>query len=307
MAALAPNDVALAATTTVGEPLPAAVAKKSRRKLGFGFWAPAIWLAVIIFLSMLAPYLHGVPGIRLQKNDKISSLVTKLPSAQHWLGTDQNGRDMFSRVVWGGRVALAVGVVAVVVAMLVGGTFGLIAGYYRGKIETVLNTIVNTLLAFPALILVLAITAFLGHDLWNIVAAIAIVAIPAFARIAYANTLAVSQREYIMAARSLGAKNGRILFREILPNVILPLSAFALVVTAVAIVAEAGLAFLGLSIARPKPSWGSMINDGRKAMTDRGIWHVSFIPIIVMFLTVLSINLIGDRLRTLIDPREAKV
>lgn len=305
MAALAPNEVSVRVSSAPTTSLPAT--KKSRRKLGFGFWAPATWLTAVVVLSMSAPFLKHVPGIRLKSTSQGVGKVALMPSAKFWLGTDQNGRDTFSRLVWGGRVALAVGVVSVLAAMLIGGTFGLVAGFYRGKIETVLNTIVNTLLAFPALVLVLAITAFLGHDLWNIVSAIAIVAIPAFARIAYANTLAVSQREYIMAARSLGAKNGRILFREILPNVILPLSAFALVVTAVAIVAEAGLAFLGLSITRPKPSWGGMINDGRKLMTDKGIWHVAFIPIGVMFLTVLCINLIGDRLQSIIDGRESKV
>ena len=281
--------------------------RPKRRKIDLRLWIPTAWIAVVAVLALTAPWLKNMPLIRLKPNAKTLGKAGQMPSMKFWLGTDQIGRDIFSRLVWGGRVALAVGVVAVLVAMIVGGTLGLVAGFYRGKIEVVLNTIVNTLLAFPALVLVLAIIAFLGHDLWNIVTAIAIVGIPAFARIAYANTLAVSQREYVLAARSLGAKNGRILFREILPNVILPLSAFALVVTAVAIVAEAGLAFLGLSIERPRPSWGSLIDDGRKLLVSKGVWHVSFIPIICMFLTVLSINLIGDRLRTLIDPRDAKV
>jgi peptide/nickel transport system permease protein len=278
-----------------------AAVKPSRRKHGIGLWLPVAWISMIVVGSMLAPWLP------LKPNGKTLGKAGLTPSSKFWFGTDQIGRDIFSRVVWGGRVALAVGVVSVISAMVVGGALGLFAGFYRGKIEAVLNTIVNTLLAFPALVLVLAITAFLGHNLWNIVTAIAIVAIPAFARIAYANTLTVSQREYVLAARSLGAKNGRILLREILPNVILPLSAFALVVTAVAIVAEAGLAFLGLSIQRPKPSWGSMIDDGRKLLVGKGIWHVTFIPIGVMFLTVLCINLIGDRLQSIIDGRDAKI
>jgi peptide/nickel transport system permease protein len=278
-----------------------AAPKPTRRKHGIGLWLPVAWLSVIVVGSMLAPWLP------LKPNEKTLGKAGLMPSSKFWLGTDQIGRDIFSRILWGGRVALAVGVVSVIAAMVVGGALGLFAGFYRGRLEAVLNTIVNTLLAFPALVLVLAITAFLGHNLWNIVTAIAIVAIPAFARIAYANTLTVSQREYVLAARSLGATNGRILFREILPNVVLPLSAFALVVTAVAIVAEAGLAFLGLSIQRPKPSWGSMIDDGRKLLVGKGIWHVTFIPIGVMFLTVLSINLIGDRLQSIIDGRDAKI
>jgi peptide/nickel transport system permease protein len=278
-----------------------AAPKPTRRKHGLGLWLPVAWISVIVVGSLLAPWLP------LKPNEKTLGKAGLMPNSKFWLGTDQIGRDIFSRVLWGGRVALAVGVVSVISAMVVGGALGLFAGFYRGRLEAVLNTIVNTLLAFPALVLVLAITAFLGHNLWNIVTAIAIVAIPAFARIAYANTLTVSQREYVLAARSLGATNGRILFREILPNVVLPLSAFALVVTAVAIVAEAGLAFVGLSIQRPKPSWGSMIDDGRKLLVGKGIWHVTFIPIGVMFLTVLSINLIGDRLQSIIDGRDAKI
>jgi peptide/nickel transport system permease protein len=278
-----------------------------RRRFDWRLWLPTAWVAVVALLALTAPWLKYVPLIRLKPNDKSLAGPALHPSTTYWLGTDHLGRDTFSRLVWGGRVALAVGVVAVFVAMIVGGTLGLLAGYLRGRGEIVLNTIVNTLLAFPALILVLAIIAFMGHDLWNIVTAIAIVGIPAFARIAYANTLAVSQREYVLAARSLGAKRGRILLREIVPNVILPLSAFALVVTAVAIVAEAGLAFLGLSIALPQPSWGSMIDESRKLLVAKGIWHVTFIPIFCMFLTVLSINLIGDRIRGRVDPREAKL
>jgi peptide/nickel transport system permease protein len=291
----------------VAAPAPKTTEAAPKRKRDLRLWIPTAWIALVSILALTAPWLKSIPLVRLKPNAKTLGKAGQMPGTEFWLGTDHLGRDIFSRLVWGGRVALAVGIIAVLLAMLVGGALGLVSGYYRGKLEVVLNTITNTLLAFPALILVLAIIAFLGHDLWNIVIAIAVVGIPAFSRIAYANTLAVSQREYVLAARALGAKNGRILFREILPNVILPLSAFALVVTAVAIVAEAGLAFLGLSIERPQPSWGTMIDDSRKLLTTKGVWHVTFIPITVMFLTVLSINLIGDRLRARIDSRDAKI
>ena len=284
-----------------------AVVRRRRRHFDIGLWLPVLWVSMVTVGALTAPWLKNLPLIRLQSYKKTSRQVATLPSLKHWLGTDELGRDIFSRLVWGGRVALAVGVVSVAVAMLVGGAVGLIAGFYRGRVELVLNTLVGALLAFPALVLVLAITAFLGHNLPNITVAIAVVAIPAFARVAYANTLSVSQREYVMAARSLGAKNARIIRKEVLPNVVLPLSAFALVVTAVAIVAEGGLAFLGLSLDKPTPTWGSMINDGRKKLTGEGIWHVSFIPIGCMFLTVLALNVIGDKLRQRIDPRDAKV
>jgi len=257
-----------------------------------------------------------IPGFKLKPWDRSWETVKETPSPRipgqgpsgdHWLGTDELGRDMLSRLIWGGRVALAVGIVSVLVAMVIGGSLGMLSGYLRGRTETFLMTIVGSLLAFPALILVIAIVAFLGQDLQNIVVAIAIVAIPSFARISYANTLAASQREYVLAARSLGASRFRILRREILPNIFLPLSAYALVVTAVAIVAEGGLAFLGLSVPDPKPSWGSMINDGRKPLTLEGIWHISFIPAFVMFSTVLSLNLIVDRIRQIAEGKESKL
>jgi peptide/nickel transport system permease protein len=298
----------LAAVTT--PPVPAKAERRGGPKPWWrqlGLMVPLVWVALVTLSSLFAPLLKKFPGVRLQPFDKLSRNIGKMPSKGHWLDTDELGRDIFSRVVWGGRVALAVGIVSVLLALTIGGLLGLLAGYYRGKTEIILNTLVNTLLSFPAIVLVLAIVAFMGNNLRNIVLAIAIVAIPSFARVAYANTLAVAQREYVLAARSLGAKNARILFREVLPNVVLPLAAFALVVTAVAIVAEGGLAFLGASIQKPKPSWGTMINDGRKLLVSKGIWHISMIPVAVMFLTVLSLNLIGDRVRALVDKREAKL
>jgi peptide/nickel transport system permease protein len=307
----APDREAIAAAI-VETPTAAKAARRSGPKpwwRQFGLVVPLVWIALVTLSSLFAPLLKSVPGVRLQSyKDSLKPLkIGKMPSKLHWLGTDENGRDILARIVWGGRVALAVGIVSVLLALTVGGLLGLLAGYYRGKTELILNTLVNTLLSFPAIVLVLAIVAFMGNNLRNIVLAIGIVAIPSFARVAYANTLAVAQREYVLAARSLGAKNTRILFREVLPNVILPLAAFALVVTAVAIVAEGGLAFLGASIQKPKPSWGTMINDGRKLLTSKGIWHISMIPVIVMFLTVLALNLVGDRVRALVDKREAKL
>lgn len=306
MAAPAPE---LIAEATASIDVAETATKKARHKWWRepGLLFPMIWVGLVSVGALLAPVLDKVPGIRLKPFDLTLGRKEQMPSKEFWFGTDDIGRDIFSRIVWGGRVALAVGIVSVLVAMTIGGFLGLVAGYYRGKVELVLLALVGTLLSFPAIVLVLAIVAFRGNTLPNIVFAIAVVAIPSFARVAYANTLAVSQREYVLAARSLGAKNGRILAREVLPNVILPLAAFALVVTAVAIVAEGGLAFLGASIERPQASWGTMINDGRKSLTSNQVWHVSFIPVIVMFLTVLSLNLIGDRVRMLIDKKESKL
>jgi peptide/nickel transport system permease protein len=222
----------------------------------------------------------------------------------HLLGTDENGFDILSRLVWGGRVSLIVAFGVLAIGMTVGGSIGLVAGFARGRVESVLMGIVDILLAFPGLILLIAIVAFLGADLVNVVIGISLVSIPAFARIARATTLTFSQREFVLAARASGATSRRILAREILPNVFLPLLAFGLLVVAIAIVAEGSLAFLGLT-SQETISWGGMINGGRRALQQDDIAHTSLLPAFVLFLTVLSVNFLGDRFRSAFDVRDA--
>lgn len=235
-------------------------------------------------------------------NPTLNSKVSAVPSPRHWLGTDSNGRDVFSRIVHGARVALLVGVVSIAIGMLIGGAIGIIAGYFRGPVEGITMTAVDVMLAYPALVLAIAIVAFFGQSLFNVCLAIAIVAIPAFARIARAATLTYSEREFVTAARVMGARHSRIILREILPNVALPLMAFALLAVAIAIVAEGGLAFLGLSVPPPAPSWGSMIKEGYDVINDHPV--VALIPAFVMFVTVLAFNLVGDRFREIFDVKE---
>lgn len=232
----------------------------------------------------------------------LDSKVRAMPSSRHWLGTDDAGRDTLARLVGGSQVALLVGVVSIAIGMLIGGTIGLIAGYFRGPVEGILMTIVDIALAYPALVLAIAIVAFRGQSLFNVCLAIAIVAIPAFARIARGATLTFAEREFVTAARVMGAKHRRIIFRELLPNVLLPVMAFALLAVAIAIVAEGGLAFLGLSVPPPRASWGSMIQDGFTVINDSPF--VVVVPAIVMFLTVLAFNLVGDKFRELFDVKE---
>ena len=216
-----------------------------------------------------------IDGVRVDLCTADSRANAK-PSTTHWLGTDSSARDTFARAVHGARVAMIAGVVTIAIGLVVGGTIGLIAGFYRGKTETFLMAIVDIMLAFPTLVLALAIVAVLGRGLFNACIAITVVAIPAFARITRANTLAYAEREFVTAARVMGAKNTRIMLREILPNVIFPVVAFALVAIAVAIVAEGSLAFLSLSVKDPQASWGQMILDGRGVIDE---WpHVSLIP-----------------------------
>jgi len=295
------SPVAVLAPTTTD---PAARARKGKRGgvLGLAGWFALVWLVIVIVSALLAPWLP------LDEPDKTDfSILTNNASpgtGGHILGTDQNGFDILSRLVWGGRVSLVVALGVLVFGMTIGGLIGLLAGFFRGRTETLLMSTIDIFLAFPGLILLIAIVAFLGADLKNVVLGITLVSIPAFARIARATTLTFSQREFVLAARAAGASNSRILVREILPNVILPLLAFGLLVVAIAIVAEGSLAFLGLT-SQETISWGGMINGGRQPLQQEDIAHTALIPAFVMFLTVLSVNFLGDRFRALFDVKDA--
>jgi peptide/nickel transport system permease protein len=268
-----------------------------KKRLGPLFWIAVGWFALVALLALLAPILP------LQDPKTTSSCVRCSASPEHWFGTDTLGRDIFARVVWGGRVSLAVGFASVAFGIAIGGTLGVIAGYFKGRIEAVIMWAMDVLLAFPALLLALVIVTFRdSRDVGNIILAIGIVAIPPIARLVRASTLVHSQREYVTAARALGASNARIIWREVVPNVALPVLSFSIIGVAVAIVAEGGLAFLGLSVPPPTPTWGGMINDGR-AVLDRDPF-ISLIPCAVMFLTVLALNLAGDRVREYFDVKE---
>jgi peptide/nickel transport system permease protein len=187
------------------------------------------------------------------------------------------------------------------IGVTIGGTLGMLAGFFRGRLESFVVGGVDVLLAFPPLVFALAVTTYLGSTIPNITLVLGILGIPAFTRVSRAVTLSLSEREFVTAARALGATNARILLRELLPNVALPLGAFFLLGVAITIVVEGALSFLGLGVPPPAPSWGSMIGEGRESL-DIAPW-LAFMPAIVMFLTVLSFNIVGDTLRALTDPR----
>ncbi len=302
------SDATLGTATlpTIAPAEPAAESGAKKRlggKLGVAGWLCLVWLLAVTAAALLAPWLPiDDPDITDFFVDNNSTPGT----GGHLLGTDQNGFDIFSRLLWGGRVSLIVAVGVLLIGMSVGGLIGLLAGFFRGRIETVLMSTVDIFLAFPGLILLIAIVAFLGADLKNVVIGISLVSIPAFARIARATTLTFSQREFVLAARAAGAGDGRILVREILPNVMLPLLAFGLLVVAIAIVAEGSLAFLGLT-SQETISWGGMINGGRRPLQQEDIAHVAMIPAFMMFVTVLSVNFLGDRFRALFDVKEGNL
>jgi peptide/nickel transport system permease protein len=223
-------------------------------------------------------------------------------SALHWLGTDGLGRDELARLIHGARISLTVGLCAPIIGITIGGALGMLAGYFRGRFESIVVGSMDVLLAFPPLILALAVTAYLGQSLVHLTCILGVLGIPAFMRVARAATLTLARREFVIAAQALGASHARILLRELLPNVFLPLFAFFLLGVAVTIVVEGALSFLGLGVPPPTSSWGIMIGEGRESLEVAP--RLAFMPAIIMFLTVLSFNLIGDTLRALTDPRQ---
>ncbi|MDP2293097.1 MAG: ABC transporter permease [Actinomycetota bacterium] len=240
--------------------------------------------------------------------------VNGAPERMGLMGTDKNGFDIFSRSMLGARNSLIIAGLAITFGLAIGTFLGMIAGYFRGKVDTVIENISNVMLAFPALLLAIFLVTFFNdpnttgaansRPLWPIILALVVLSIPPLTRLVRANTIAYAQRDFVVAARSLGAKGSRILFREILPNIVPTLLSFALTGLAILIVAEGGLAFLGLSVEAPVPTWGAMIAAGSEPLRN-GAWWISLMPAFVMFLTVLSINLLGDVLAQRFNSREA--
>ena len=265
---------------------------------GLVFWLAAAWIGAIVLAAALANLLPLPSPTDMDMLERRSP-----PSAAHWLGTDRLGRDMLARLIHGARISLTVGVLAPLIGLLIGGALGILAGYFRGVLETVVVGAVDVLLAFPPLVLALAVTAYLGQTIANLTYIIGILSIPAFTRVARAATLSIAKREFILAARAMGATELRILVRELLPNVVLPLLAFFLLAVAVTIVVEGALSFLGLGVPPPAPSWGSMIGEGRESLETAP--RIAFLPAAAMFLTVLAFNVVGDTLRVVTDPRQA--
>ena len=266
------------------------------RRLGPLFWAAIAWMIFVFAAAALAGLLPFSPT----DMDMLERRAP--PSALHWLGNDGLGRDELARLIYGARISLTVGLCAPIIGITIGGALGMLAGYFRGRFETLVVGSMDVLLAFPPLILALAVTAYLGQSLLNLTCILGVLGIPAFMRVARAATLTLARREFVMAAQALGATHARILLRELLPNVFLPLLAFFLLGVAVTIVVEGALSFLGLGVPPPISSWGSMIGEGRESLEIAP--RLAFLPAITMFLTVLSFNLVGDTLRALTDPRQ---
>lgn len=258
----------------------------------------SIFLLMVV-TAVLAPSL--APFDPLEQN-YVESMQT--PSAKHWLGTDSFGRDILSRIIYGARIALIVGVLAVLISMIIGVTLGLISGYYGGVVDTIIMRIMDGLFAFPILILAIALMAILGLGVRNVIIAVAVGYIAPFARVTRGDVLAVKEETYIEAARLTGVSHLAIIFRHIFPNVLAPVIVQGALRVSAAIITEAGLSFLGLGPPPPTPVWGSMISEGREFLVISP--HISTFPGLALMITVIGLNLFGDGLRDTLDPRLKK-
>jgi peptide/nickel transport system permease protein len=260
---------------------------------------PATLVAAAVVLAFILVAL-GAPWLAPQ--DPMASnflAVRKPPSALHWLGTDEVGRDVLSRLIWGARASVLAGMIPVVVALGISVPLGVVSGYAGGWVDMLLMRLTDAMLAVPFLIVAIALTAFLGPNLWNAMLAIGIAALPIFVRLARGAALTVRAEDYIEAARTVGASPLRIAFRHMIPNMLPPLLVQASVMAATAIIAEASLSFLGLGQPPPAPSWGSMLNAAQRHMVAAP-W-MAIAPGLVIFTLVIALNVLGDGLRDALD------
>lgn len=297
------QDVSTDRVLEAAEPEAAQAVGVAKKKLGWGFWLAVGWIVLIVLLAIFAPWLP-----LKDPNENFIDIQGKGrppygPSADHWLGSDQDARDMLSRTIYGARVSLVVGFSAVAFGFIVGGTVGLVSGFVRGAFDKITSFIMLVLLSFPALILAILITSLMERSLFTIALTLGILSVAPVGRLARAASLVFAEREFVLAARTMGAKPSHIMLRELLPNVLIPMSALALLGTAIAIVAEGGLAFLGLSVEKGS-TWGKLILTGANSRQLEEAPWIAFVPITALFLTVMALNFAGDRLRDYFDVRE---
>ena len=262
-----------------------------------------VGLVILIGLVLVAIFADLIAPSTVNEVDIPNRLSP--PSAEHWFGTDDLGRDIFSRVVIASRVSLQVGIISVGLAMAIGVPIGLVAGYYGKRVDSILMRMMDVLFSFPAILLAIAILAALGSGITNAMVAIGIVYTPIFARITRGSVLSVKESVFVTAARSLGATDARIIRTHILPNVLAPIIVQTSLSLAFAILAEAALSFLGLGVQPPDPAWGRMLADGRGFFQDA--WWMAVFPGLAILLTVMSFNFLGDGLRDALDPQQRSV
>src|SRR6266700_513215 len=253
-------------------------------------------IVALTFLALAAPWLCLI-------DPSLQSLLERLqgPSRAHWLGTDDLGRDVFSRLLLGTRISLSVGFVAVGIEILIGVTLGLCVGFFGGKFDTFVMRLVDIMLSIPAIFLILTVLAFLGPSIYNVMVIIGLTSWPSLARLVRGECLSIREREYMLSAKGAGIPTPRLLFVHLLPNVVAPILASATLGVGGAILTESALSFLGLGVQAPTPSWGNILEIGRNYLHIA--WWLSVFPTLAILVTVLAFNLLGEGLRDVLDPR----
>ena len=265
--------------------------KKSRMAM-FGLVLFIIICLGAIFADVIAPY-----PFDFQNLDE----TFQFPNAKHWFGTDSVGRDIFSRILYGGRISLQIGLVSVLISVTIGGSLGAIAGFYGGKTDNLIMRTLDILLAIPAILLAITIVTALGPGMFNLMLAIGVSSIPSFARIVRASILSVKEQEFVEAARLSGCNDAHIIFSHLVPNIMAPIIVQVTLSMALAILSASSLSFIGLGIQPPMPEWGAMLSAGRAYI--RNYSHIVLFPGLAIMATILSLNLLGDGLRDALDPR----
>lgn len=265
---------------------------KKNKMAMFGLFVIVLLVFSALFAEQIAPYGFDEQNLK----DRLTS-----PNSQYLLGTDNFGRDIFSRIIYGSRISLQVGFIAVGISAIAGGAFGAIAGYYGGKLDNFIMRVMDVLLAIPGILLAISIVAALGPGLVNVMIAVGIGSVPRYARIVRASILSIRDQEFVEAARAVGANDFRIIMKHIIPNSLAPIIVQATLGVAGAILSAAGLSFIGLGIQPPTPEWGAMLSTGRDYLRDH--WYVATFPGLAIMITIFGLNLLGDGLRDALDPR----
>jgi peptide/nickel transport system permease protein len=258
--------------------------------------AGLIIIGLISLMAIFAPFIapFDPDAIHVKR-------ILLAPSAEHWMGTDGLGRDVYSRMLFGARISLLVGIVAVGIATLIGIILGAIAGFYRGWVDTVIMRLVDVMLSIPTFFLILAVIAFLTPSIWNIMIVIGLTSWMGVTRLVRAEFLSLRNREFVLASQTLGAKDGRLIFKQLLPNSLTPIIVSSVLGIASAVLVESGLSFLGLGVQAPQASWGNILTDGKEYIEFA--WWLSLFPGLAILITVMGYNLLGEGLRDALDPR----
>ncbi len=270
-------------------------------------WVCLVWLGVLGVAAVLAPWLPLPEGRNASAALTEPIFLEPLKYGDHPLGTNGAGLDMLSRAVFGARTSMTISMTAIIIGVTIGGLIGVVAGFYRKGVDRTIGIFTNSVLAVPPLILLIALASILDPGVRNMAFALALLTIPSMVRIARANTISFAQREFVLAARGMGASKARIMLRELVPNVALPLFSIAVVTISALIVAEASLSFLGLGIPQPEPTWGNMISEAQAGSTMQDQPFILIVPGFFLFMTVFSFNLLGEKAQKRWDPRSAKL